>query len=150
MMNMIVYEATKTEFLTDVFKDELVNNITRNYNAKIGRINESEVRSWDNSMKYMYRVLSDNEIPDNAGVAIEFKIPHTSRRVDFLISGKGDDDNSVVIVELKQWDSVEVVRGKEAIVKTILYRGIRETTHPSFQAWSYAALIKDYNENAQQ
>lgn len=146
---MIVYEATKAEFLEDVFHDDLVNNITKNYNAKIGRINEREVRAWDNSMQYMYRVLSDNEIPKDAGVAIEFKIPYTSKRVDFLISGKREDNNSVVIVELKQWKSVEVIRGKEAIVKTFINRGLVETTHPSYQAWSYAALIADYNENAQ-
>lgn len=146
---MIVYEATKTEFLQDVFQDELVNNICRNYNSKIGRINEREVRAWDNSMQYMYRVLSDRDIPNDAGVAIEFKIPHTSRRVDFLISGKREEKNSVVIVELKQWESVEAIKGKEAIVKTAMNRGLVETTHPSYQAWSYAALIKDYNENAQ-
>ncbi|MGJ7922193.1 DNA/RNA helicase domain-containing protein [Neobacillus sp. LXY-4] len=146
---MIVYEATKAEFLEDVFHDELVNNITKNYTAKIGRINEREVRAWDNSMQYMYRVLSDNEIPKDAGVAIEFKIPYTSKRVDFLISGKREEKNSVVIVELKQWKSVEVIRGKEAIVKTFINRGLVETTHPSYQAWSYAALIADYNENAQ-
>ncbi|WP_100374579.1 DUF2075 domain-containing protein [Bacillus sp. FJAT-45037] len=146
---MIVYEATKNEFLQDVFQDELVNNIVRNYNSKIGRINEREVRSWDNSMQYMYRVLSDPDIPENAGVAIEFKIPHTSKRVDMLISGKKEQQNSVVIVELKQWEKVEAIEGKEAIVKTMINRGVRETTHPSYQAWSYAALIKDYNENAQ-
>ncbi|MFP3359308.1 ATP-binding protein, partial [Planococcus sp. SIMBA_143] len=39
--------------------------------------------------------------------------------------------------------------GKEAIVKTVMRNGLVETTHPSYQAWSYAALIKDYNENAQ-
>ncbi|MGG4169235.1 DUF2075 domain-containing protein [Rossellomorea vietnamensis] len=146
---MIVYEATKQEFLEDVFHDELVNNICSNYTSKIGKINEREVRSWDNSMQYMYRVLSDQEIPSDAGVAIEFKIPHTSRRVDFLISGKDGEKNSIVIVELKQWESVEVIRGKEAIVKTAMNRGLVETTHPSYQAWSYASLIKDYNENAQ-
>lgn len=146
---MIVYEATKSEFLKDVFQDELVNNISRNYNSKIGRINEREVRAWDNSMQYMYRVLSDQEIPKDAGVAIEFKIPYTSKRVDFLISGKRGKQNSIVIVELKQWESVEVIRGKEAIVKTVINRGLVETTHPSYQAWSYASLIKDYNENAQ-
>lgn len=75
---MIVYEATKDEFLKDVFDDELVNNIVSNYNSKIGRINEREVRSWDNSMQYMYRVFSDSEIPNEEGVALEFKIPHTS------------------------------------------------------------------------
>jgi hypothetical protein len=49
-------------------------------------------------------------------------------------------------VELKQWKSVEVIRGKEAIVKTVINRGLVETTHPSHQAWSYASLIKDYND----
>lgn len=147
---MIVYEANKSDFLKDVFEDHLIDNITRNYNAKIGRINKSELRSWDNSMQYMFRVLSDSEIPDNAGVAIEFKIPYTSKRVDFLISGSDEDNNSIVIVELKQWEKVEKVEGKEAIVKTVLGGGVRETTHPSYQAWSYAALIEDYNEGAQE
>lgn len=146
---MIVYEANKSEFLKDVFEDHLIENITRNYNAKIGRINKSELRSWDNSMQYMFRVLSDAEIPDNAGVAIEFKIPYTSKRVDFLISGSDEENSSIVIVELKQWEKVEKVEGKEAIVKTVLGGGIQETTHPSYQAWSYAALIEDYNESAQ-
>ena len=147
---MIVYEANKSEFLKDVFEDHLIDNITRNYNSKIGRINKSELRSWDNSMQYMFRVLSDAEIPDNAGVAIEFKIPYTSKRVDFLISGSDDENSSIVIVELKQWEKIEKVEGKEAIVKTVLGGGLRETTHPSYQAWSYAALIEDYNESAQE
>ncbi|GAA0451264.1 DUF2075 domain-containing protein [Alkalibacillus silvisoli] len=147
---MIVYEATKDEFLGDVFNDDLVPNIINNYSKKVGKINEAEVRSWDNSMQYMYRVLTDPTIPENAGVAIEFKIPYTSKRVDFLITGKKEDEDSVVIVELKQWDQVEKVEGKEAIVKTFFRHGLRETTHPSYQAWSYASLIKDYNENVQE
>lgn len=146
---MIIYEAVKSEFMQDVFEDKLVDNIVKNYSAKIGKINKGELRSWDNSLKNMHLVLLDPEIPDDAGVAIEFKIPYTSKRVDFLISGRDDKSPSIVIVELKQWQEAEKVEGKEAIVKTALGKGIRETTHPSYQAWSYAALIKDYNENAQ-
>jgi hypothetical protein len=146
---MIVYEATKGEFLSDVFNDKLVGNIIANFNAKVGKINENEVRSWDRSMQYMYRVLMDREIPDNAGVAIEFKIPYTSRRVDFMISGWDDSHGAVVIIELKQWDTVEAVYGKEAIVRTVFQHGMAETIHPSYQAWSYATLIRDYNENVQ-
>ena len=146
---MIVYEATKGEFLSDVFNDKLVGNIIANFNAKVGKINENEVRSWDRSMQYMYRVLMDREIPDNAGVAIEFKIPYTSRRVDFMISGWADSHGAVVIIELKQWDTVEAVYGKEAIVRTVFQHGMAETIHPSYQAWSYATLIRDYNENVQ-
>ena len=148
--SMIVYEALKCEFMQDVFEDKLVDNIVKNYTDKIGRINKSELRSWDNSLKNMHLVLLDPEIPDNAGVAIEFKIPYTSKRVDFLISGSDvEEKQSIVIVELKQWQEAEKVEGKEAIVKTVLGGGLRETTHPSYQAWSYAALIEDYNENAQ-
>ncbi|MFD1449539.1 DNA/RNA helicase domain-containing protein [Oceanobacillus sojae] len=147
---MLVYEATKSEFLDDVFNDELTNNIINNFQEKIGSVNKSEVRSWDNSMQYMYRVLGDNDIPKDAGVAIEYRIPYSSKRVDFLITGKKDNKESVVIVELKQWDKVEKVVGKEAIVKTNFSSGLVETTHPSYQAWSYASLIKDYNATVQQ
>lgn len=147
---MLVYEATKSEFLDDVFNDELTKNIINNFQEKIGSVNKSEVRSWDNSMQYMYRVLGDSEIPKNAGVAIEYRIPYSSKRVDFLITGKRDNKESVVIVELKQWDKVEKVEGKEAIVKTNFSNGLVETTHPSYQAWSYASLIKDYNATVQQ
>lgn len=146
---MIIYESTKKNFLIDIFHDELTNNIINNFKQKIGRVNESEIRSWDNSMQYMYRILLDEEIPSDSGVAIEFNIPYSSKRVDFIISGKDEKNESVVIVELKQWEKVEKVVGKEAIVKTYLGGGIRETAHPSYQAWSYASLIKDYNENVQ-
>ena len=36
----------------------------------------------------MMKVLIDNKIPGNVGIAIEFKIPNTSKRVDFIITGK--------------------------------------------------------------
>lgn len=146
---MIVYEATKKEFVNHVFMDELVDRIEESFSEKIGRVNKNELRSWKNSLQYMSRVLNDKQIPDNIGVAIEFKIPYTAKRVDFLISGRGDKTNNVVIVELKQWDFVEKVEGKEAIVKTAINRGVHELTHPSYQAWSYAMLIKDYNETVQ-
>lgn len=146
---MIVYEAVKNEFLEDVFNDKLTTNIINNFKNKIGKVNESEVRSWDNSMQYMYRVLMDKAIPDNSGIAIEFNIPYSSKRVDFIISGKNNNTESVVIIELKQWEKVEKIEGKEAVVKTYLGGAIRETTHPSYQAWSYSALIKDFNENVQ-
>ena len=36
---------------------------------------------------------------------------------------------------------------KEAIVKTQLQGRFVETTHPSYQAWSYVSMIEDYNED---
>lgn len=147
---MIVYEASKKEFLHHVDQDELVTHILEQFKLKLGRgTSQSEIRSWDNSMLHMYRVLNDQNIPDDAGVAIEYNIPYTSKRVDFLLSGHDGEKDNVVIVELKQWSEIEKVEGKEAIVKTALNRGLHEVAHPSYQAWSYAALIEDYNENVQ-
>ncbi|WP_106498341.1 DUF2075 domain-containing protein [Lentibacillus sp. Marseille-P4043] len=146
---MIVYEASKQEFIQHVDQDVLVSHILEQFQLKLGRTSQSEIRSWDNSMLHMYRVLNDSSIPDNAGVAIEYRIPYSSKRVDFLLSGHDGDNDTVVIVELKQWSEVEKVEGKEAIVKTAINRGLHEVAHPSYQAWSYAALIEDYNENVQ-
>ena len=65
----------------------------------------------------MYKVLNDDEIPADAGVAIEFNIPQTSKRVDVIISGYGaDSDPEVVIIELNKgeaiWDIAILVKKK--------------------------------------
>src|SRR6056297_3316183 len=151
---MLVYESTKSDFLDDVLEDQLVPEIKRGYESQgIGIGNESEVRSWENSFQYIYKVLSDSAVPADAGVAIEFTIPLTSRRVDFLLSGyDGDDNANVVVVELKQWggERTEPVEGKDGIVKTFLGGGVRETTHPSYQARSYADFLRDFNTTVQE
>ena len=144
---MIVYEATKGEFCDSVLLGSITKDIEDVYKSKIGKSPQSQVRSWKNSMQYMRNVLEDSEIPENCGVAIEFTIPTTSKRIDFILTGLNQfQDDSVVIIELKQWDCAEKVEGKDGIVKTILGRGIQETTHPSYQAWSYAQLIKNFNQ----
>ena len=148
---MIVYEATKGEFVDSVFSGSITDEIYDVYKQKIGKSNKSQIRSWENSMEFMYKILIDDEIPDDSGVAIEFTIPTTSKRIDFIISGQDDNEkDNVVIIELKQWDSAQKVTGKDGIVKTFLGGGIRETTHPSYQAWTYASLIENFNETVEE
>ena len=68
----------------------------------------------------------------------------------FLISGYNKDNKgNVIIVELKQWEKLQAVEGQDAIVETYTGGANRRVVHPSYQAWSYAALIKDYNEYVQ-
>lgn len=52
-----------------------------------------------------------------------------------------------MIIELKQWDKVEAVDGQDALVETFTGGAVRKVVHPSYQAWSYAAMIYDYNQN---
>ena len=148
---MIVYDGLKTDFLSSCERDSIAMEIEENILTKLGKHTpKAEFRSWENSLNYMYKVLNDNEIPSDAGVAIEFNIPQTSKRVDFMISGYDrQDEPGMVIVELKQWDSLTEVQGTDALVETYVGGGNHRVVHPSYQAWSYAQLIRDYNTEVQ-
>lgn len=102
-------------------------------------------------MQYMMKVLIDNNIPNNVGIAIEYKIPNTLKRVDFIITGKNENQkNAAIIVELKQCAEVGIVNGKDGIIQTFTEQVLRKVAHPSYQAWSYATTIEDYNETIQE
>ena len=148
---MIVYDGLKRDFLRSVECDTIAMEIEHNILSKMGRHTASnEFLSWYNSMQYMYKVMNDPEIPDDAGIAIEFNIPQTAKRVDFMISGYDEDGKpGMVIVELKQWSKLEKVDNTEALVETYTGNALRKVVHPSYQAWSYAQLIFDYNSAVQ-
>lgn len=145
---MLVYEGVKSGFINDVDLNLITDKILTRFKEVFHRsTGEYEINSWRESMLRMRGVLADNEIPNNAGVAIEFNIPHTSNRIDFLLSGYDKNKkNSIIIIELKQWTHADAVLGKDGVVSTITGKALREVTHPSYQAWSYASLIDNYNQ----
>lgn len=146
---MLVYEGIKSNFIEDVDLNKITDKILERFKEVFHRsTGESEVNSWRESMLRMRGVLADKDIPDDSGVAIEFNIPHTSNRIDFLLSGYDKNkNNSIIIIELKQWQHVEAIDSKDGLVKTITGKALREVTHPSYQAWSYASLIDNYNQD---
>ena len=148
---MIVYSGNKTEFMTEVLEDTIAYSIRDNIRKKMNRrTGEAEFRSWVNSLEYMYKVLNDDDIPEESGIAIEYNLPNTAKRVDFLISGYDKKQlPNVVIIELKQWEKINKVEGLDGLVETFTGGANRRVVHPSYQAWSYAEMIKDYNEYAQ-
>ncbi len=143
---MIVYENTKREFLDDVFKEDIEQIILEAFSRRTGRkVSQQEIKAWAASLQFMGKVLNDPSIPEDCGVAIEYTIPQTAKRVDFLVTGHtADGSPSLVVVELKQWEAAEVT-SKDAIVRTRFAGGSAETSHPSYQAWTYVALLKGFN-----
>jgi len=142
---MIVYSGTKKDFCQDVFR--VIADKIQNLLREKGFFNTSinEYRAWENSLRAMHIVLNTNDIPDNAYVAIEYQIPATSKRVDFLISGLDENnDKNVLIIELKQWEKAERTNHND-LVMTYIGNANRLVTHPSYQAYSYAKLIENYN-----
>ncbi len=144
---MIVYASTKADFINDVTNANIEEIILTNYREKLKRNTSlSEIQSWRESLMYMSLVLMDQEIPDDAGVLVEFMIPQSSFRVDFIITGINErNEEQVIIIELKRWSNATLTQ-KDGVVRTAFRGGLTETSHPSYQAWSYAAFLSSYNE----
>src|SRR5690606_30707462 len=115
---MIVYNKTKEDFSNDILTNEIGNIILQHILAKTGKkVSKNEIRSFENSISHMERVLNDPEIPEDTGISIEYHLPQTSKRVDFIISGRDQDQENVIIVELKQWEHAQMTK-KDGIVST--------------------------------
>lgn len=144
---MIIYQSTKDGFLNDAFGQDIETVVLGAYQVRTGhRVAKSEIRAWKESLVAMAKVLRHESIPDDCGVAIEYVIPQTAKRIDLLLSGIDEQDRSkLIIVELKQWESASVTQ-KDGLVRTRFARGESDTSHPSYQAWSYAELLRNFNE----
>lgn len=149
---MIVYQSDKNQFLHHALREDIEHVVAAHFRSATGQsVGPSEIRAWKHSLLEMAKVLQDEEIPKDAGVAIEYQLPQSSKRIDFLITGEDAADRSkVIIVELKQWSSSRRSE-KDAIVwaRRGGHTGEREGPHPSYQAWAYAAYLKDFNTAVQ-
>ena len=147
---MIIYENTKAGFFEDVRYNVIDDKIYALILEKMGRrTSKQEVASWISSLNHVKSVLEDKGIPDDIGIAVEYNLPYTSKRVDIIISGKTEEGlNSAVVMELKQWSEVERYEGSDSLVRVKAYSN-NGTTHPSYQAWSYVSVMNDFNEEVQ-
>jgi len=149
---VIIYQASKRAFLHHALRDDIEEIVSRHVRSATGHgVGTSEIQAWKHSLLEMAKVLGDEEIPDDAGVAIEYQLPQSAKRIDFVITGEDASARTkVVIVELKQWSESRRSE-KDAIVwaRRGGRGGEREGPHPSYQAWSYAAYLQDFNTAVQ-
>ena len=146
---MIVYNDTKKQFVDDVKNSEIADKIlacVRERGLNAGQ--DKEYISWENSMQFMRNIVDDKDIDDEVRIAIEYNIPLTSKRVDFIIYGSDSNrKDSVVIVELKQWQEAEVVaEDMTYCVRTNVGKANNIVCHPSYQAYSYARFLRNYSQ----
>lgn len=142
---MIIYNKSLGEFKEHVILNQMPEILLNNLREKgLSGGSQSEVNSWNNSLHFMKDVLDDNSFSSDCEVAIEYNIPQTSKRVDFMIIGNNNDEDHIVIVELKQWAKVEKVDDNcdHSIMSDL--KAHEPVAHPSYQAYSYKCLIRDY------
>ena len=135
---MIAYNETLNTFRSHIENNEIVDEVISRLGQNVG---ESERRAIKNSTGEMFKVLNRSNISSDVRIGIEYKIPITTRRIDFIISGSDGFNDNMIIVELKQWDQVT-----KSDMPNVIYLGGQEHVHPSWQAYSYAATITHFNE----
>ena len=145
---MIIYRSTAREFCDSVDSNTLINKIDASFREKLGRpIPPAEMGAYTNSLPAMERVLRRSAIADDCGILIEYKIPLTNSRVDFIITGKDKSGNdNFVIIELKQWQAAKL-SDAYGMVESFTGGANRVVQHPSNQALNYKNFIGDFNQN---
>lgn len=145
---MIVYQASKSQFIRDTFQNDIEYVLSQQYLRTTGRHPApAEFKAWQNSLFEVGEVLKDERIPDDIGVALEYTVPQTSKRIDVLLTGEDEAGvPKLIIIELKQWSEARFSE-KDGIIwaRRGGKAGETEGPHPSYQAWSYAALLNDFN-----
>lgn len=145
---MIVYINSSEGFLNDVDTNKISDRIKEAYYEQTGKknFNDKEDSSWINSMEFMGKIIRRSKIANDCGVMIEFGLPSTSMRIDFIVSGKDrNGKKNFIIIELKQWKEAQSTTAKDLVLTK--YYGGNYSTHPSYQASSYKGFLSDYNEN---
>lgn len=136
---MIAYNETLNTFFEHVNQNVIATKVQEKLGRKVG---ESEQRAFRNSLPAIANALRNANLPGDLDVAIEYKIPLTNLRIDFIIAGADEHDKDhIVICELKQWEEV-----KSTDMDDIVLVGNEQHVHPSWQAYSYGTTISNFNE----
>ena len=145
---MLAYLATKAQFLIDApnIEDKVKDAVFKHLHLRVA---PAEYNSWRNSLgNAMFHVMNTDSIPDDAAVAVEYRLNGRRFRIDFMIGGTDSSGKEAIsIIELKQWTDIKFSDLGEH-VRTAVGGGIHDEQHPSYQAWSYLTHLRDFNEYA--
>ena len=140
---MRLYSGTSQQFIQRTTQNQIAEVLRESFRTYLRYdAPESEVRAWNNSLRAMKDVVQDAKLLDH-GILIEYQLPMTSKRLDFMICGEDETETqNAVIVELKQWEKCKESEQKSCVV-TWLNSANRELLHPSIQAGQYAQYLRD-------
>jgi hypothetical protein len=140
---MRLYSGSSKQFIDDAVRNQIAQKLSDAFFCYY-RFHPSpaERRSWQNSLSKMSELIQYAELLDH-GIILEYQLPQSSKRLDFLICGKDElKSDNTVIVELKQWDACEEAEGPNEVI-TYLNGVKREVLHPSVQVGQYEMYLAD-------
>lgn len=149
---MIIYNKTKKEFISDIEDNLLVEILNQNFKNKLFHYtSDSEKKSWENSLSYMAEVIKISTLPDDCTIILEYNLPISSSRIDLMITGYDFNNNEkILIFELKQWSKVNLVDNSDVLLETFVGNSQRKVLHPAYQVLTYKDMLCDYNKFIQE
>lgn len=136
---MIAYKQNLDTFYDHIRKGIIEAKIIEALGINLG---DSERRSFRNSLPAIALSLQNACLPGDIEVALEYRIPLTNRRIDFLIAGSDEfGKDHLVICELKQWEELTHTDMDDVVMVSNQLH-----VHPSWQAYTYGSTIANFNE----
>ena len=94
---------------------------------------------WSKSLPLVLDALASSEgVRRDLHVALEYRLPFNGQRIDLLLLGRRGAQATAHVVELKHWAASSGFDDSDTLVEI---QG-NATTHPSYQAATYAGKIK--------
>lgn len=143
---MRLYEGSINEFNQAVLGNEIADQIGLSYEKHYKRrVNPAEFRAWQQSFNFLRNSFECTGLVDNK-IIIEYELPYSTRRIDVLLFGRNNTKNdSVVLIELKQWSNESVADcASEGNIIVDYGRFKKEQAHPSLQVQGYHYDLKDF------
>ncbi|MBL8021387.1 MAG: DUF2075 domain-containing protein [Leptospirales bacterium] len=142
---MLIYQDTTPRFRRLVVENRIVDVLTDNYAIRLGhRPPAGELGAWQNSLSRVRDLIDEAGLDDNI-IALEYEVPYNQSRIDCLIFGRGKGNSeNVVLIELKQWSSVQALQEEGNFVETFVGGAERTVPHPSQQVRGYHDHLKSF------
>lgn len=143
---VILYQDTIENFQKDVLQNAIADRAAESYRVYYNRNpGDPEYRSWQYSLAILNNSFQYAQLKNNH-IIIEYELPYASLRIDVLLFGKDVEDNdNVVVLELKQWSNENVAASEtegNVIVNYGRFKG--EYPHPSLQVQGYYFHLRDF------
>jgi uncharacterized protein len=138
-----LYAGMSGPFIDDTVRNQIARKLSDAFFNYYGYpAGKSEVASWGNSLRAMAQVVQYAKLNDH-GVVVEYELPSSSRRLDFMICGRSESkEDEAIIVELKQWSECEAADA-EGLISTWVGGRHREVPHPAVQVGQYQQYLAD-------
>jgi len=146
MQSVTLYSGRSSDFCAEALSGQIETTLENAMLARLAkRPTSSEKRSWRESLGRVGGILKLAGL-DGLGVSLEYCLPASSRRLDFLATGLDSTGRSnAQILELKQWEHCQESDTEYEVI-TRFQGGPARTPHPSVQADGYRQYLIDFNE----